>query len=538
MTGTNQATHSHLSNEEIERLLASPESWSNEELALIEDYVGSEPVHAIPLLAFGLKYFSHHFTNVTPDFHLELVADLEALKPGESLSRIAPRGGAKSTWTTLIYPIYKAVYRQKRYIIVIGDIQPNSNLFLSHIANEFDDNEKLRADFPECRPGGTWRAEAIELSNGVRIEAMSYGKGKIRGRRAFGHVRPDLIIIDDPQNSEDAASPDQLAKDKQWLKSDVLNAGGPDTNYILVGTALVDGCLVLEVRKDLPTWSHKTYKSLISPPVNLHLWEKWKEILWQHDNPNKAVDARKWYEQHRSGEGGMDFGTQVLWPDRVPLYDLMLKRFSQGERAFASEHQGEPMPPGNAEFNAEYFEYNDTFWFDEWPQDITLRTMGCDPSKGMDSREGDYQAIVRLARDRAGVMYVEAFLDKMDVKVWCDFIVKVYTDWPVNAIGFEENGFQSVLFYPLATAAKAKDIHLKLPVVPITNTINKAVRILDLTSPLCQRLIRFRRNSPGTVLLVDQLKKFRRTLPKGQHDDGPDAMQMALQTAWMYDQSK
>ncbi len=39
--------------------------------------------------------------------------------------------------------------------------------------------------------------------------------------------------------------------------------------------------------------------------------------------------------------------------------------------------------------------------------------------------------------------------------------------------------------------------------------------------------MRFKSDSPGTRLLVDQLREF----PSGDHDDGPDALEMALRLA-------
>jgi hypothetical protein len=41
------------------------------------------------------------------------------------------------------------------------------------------------------------------------------------------------------------------------------------------------------------------------------------------------------------------------------------------------------------------------------------------------------------------------------------------------------------------------------------------------------RRLRFMANSPGTRLLVEQLQEF----PIGDHDDGPDALEMALRLA-------
>ena len=61
----------------------------------------------------------------------------------------------------------------------------------------------------------------------------------------------------------------------------------------------------------------------------------------------------------------------------------------------------------------------------------------------------------------------------------------------------------------------------------IHNHVNKQVRIRRLGPYLAQRRLRFLQGSPGTQLLVDQLRDF----PLGTHDDGPDALEMALRLA-------
>ena len=63
-----------------------------------------------------------------------------------------------------------------------------------------------------------------------------------------------------------------------------------------------------------------------------------------------------------------------------------------------------------------------------------------------------------------------------------------------------------------------------LPLYTINNTVNKLVRIRRLTPHLAAGRIRFKGDSPGARLLVEQLRDF----PNGDHDDGPDALEMAL----------
>src|SRR5687767_10330006 len=59
---------------------------------------------------------------------------------------------------------------------------------------------------------------------------------------------------------------------------------------------------------------------------------------------------------------------------------------------------------------------------------------------------------------------------------------------------------------------------------PLDNRLNKQVRIRRLTPWLARREIRFKANSPGARLLVEQLRDF----PNADHDDGPDALEIAL----------
>jgi predicted phage terminase large subunit-like protein len=65
---------------------------------------------------------------------------------------------------------------------------------------------------------------------------------------------------------------------------------------------------------------------------------------------------------------------------------------------------------------------------------------------------------------------------------------------------------------------------MPIPVVPLHNSVNKLVRIRRLGPYLGQGTIRFKAGSPGTKLLVDQLRDF----PTADHDDGPDSLEMAL----------
>jgi hypothetical protein len=45
-------------------------------------------------------------------------------------------------------------------------------------------------------------------------------------------------VVDDPQSTEDCISPLLRERSWQWLTKDVLNAGSPERNIVVLGTAL------------------------------------------------------------------------------------------------------------------------------------------------------------------------------------------------------------------------------------------------------------------------------------------------------------
>ena len=129
---------------------------------------------------------------------------------------------------------------------------------------------------------------------------------------------------------------------------------------------------------------------------------------------------------------------------------------------------------------------------------------------------------MQLGRDTDGTLYVEANLARRNSENLIDTILELQGDFSSDAIAFEVNQFQELLAVQLQ--GKASLCGYAVPMVKITNTVNKNIRIRRLGPYLGQGKIRFKANSPGTKLLVDQLKDF----PTANYDDGPDALEMAL----------
>ena len=97
---------------------------------------------------FGQRYFPHLITQKCAPFHLRLIDIAE--DPGyDRISILAPRGHAKSTWLSIIYPIWKIVNKRDIKIIIVSDTGDQAEMFLRAIKDEFEANERLIDDFGE-----------------------------------------------------------------------------------------------------------------------------------------------------------------------------------------------------------------------------------------------------------------------------------------------------------------------------------------------------------------------------------------------------
>jgi len=236
------------------------------------------------------------------DLHRFLAAELDDLhrRRGQHRNILAPRGSAKSSWATFAYPVYCGCHKLESYIVIVSDTAEQACQHLAGVRGELENNEALLADFGELLGKGTSaRGDRLALSNGVVMKAIGTG-GKIRGRRE-GASRPSLVIIDDPQNIEHVISALMRERSWNWLTKDVLNAGDPETNYVVLGTALHRDCIVCRLQTT-PGWKTKLFKSLPQMPARMDLWREWEAILHDYDlgEDEREAKARAFYEANRA----------------------------------------------------------------------------------------------------------------------------------------------------------------------------------------------------------------------------------------------
>ncbi len=462
---------------------------------------------------FAKTYFPHYLTAPPSRLHehlFETLPQMAADRDGWRYLLIAPRGAAKSTHVSLIFPLWLAARGVKHYMMLISDAFEQAAALIEAIKAELEVNPRLAHDFPELAgQGRVWREGVIVTANNVKVEGLGSGK-KVRGRR-HGPYRPDLVVLDDVENDENVLSPHQRDKLTRWIDRAVLKLGPPDgsMDVIMAGTVLHHDAVLVRLSKR-PGWRVARFAAILKWPDRMDLWERWEELLLNEGEG--AADA--FLAAHHAE---MEAGAEVNWPALQPLEWLMKVR-AEGHAAFEAEYQGNPV--------SERSPFRDlTWWVARNPAWLFFGAI--DPSLGKRGGRGDPSAILVGGLDpETGILdVVEASIRvRLPDTIIADSLAlqREYRCqlWFVETVQFQEL-LRDLLMREAARAGIA------MPCLPVMPHADKALRIERLQAPVAAGLIRFH---PGHTTLIDQLQQW----PDADHDDGPDALEMLWTHALQY----
>jgi len=189
-----------------------------------------------------------------------------------------------------------------------------------------------------------------------------------------------------------------------------------------------------------------------------------------------------------------------------------------GPRKFAQEHEAKFMEIEGAKWPAAYFE---DLTVKDFPDAFEISSIAVDPSLGK-SEQSDYSAVVFVGVTQ-GLVWVDVDIKRRDPGSLVEAIFQMRDRYNPTAVGIEANGFQD-LFQPLINQYAVANRAAPLPIVPMLNSESKHIRIQRLDPYLAQWAIRIR-EGVDSDLLIEQLMFFP---SKDYHDDGPDALEMAI----------
>lgn len=316
--------------------------------------------------------------------------------------------------------------------------------------------------------------------------------GPITGRGAH------LLIVDDPiKNDDEARSPTFRQNQWDWWQS-------------VASTRLRPGGLMVVVQT---RWHRDDLTGrIVEEAKRSGQAQRWRHVLLPALAETDDPLGRK------PGE--------ALWPEVYSTEHMERVRATKTAYYWRAMYQQDPQAEGGTEWPDEWFR-DPQLWFDDWPTSWRPRVIALDPSKGKDARHGDYSAFVMVLVDHEGMLWADADLRRIDSAKIVESAIEHQRAFGADGFGVEVNQFQELLADQIWQTSVARNV--PVPVCGINNgsAVSKVVRIRRLTTWLARRAIRFKAGSPGSRLLVEQLRDF----PTGKHDDGPDALEMAIRVA-------
>jgi len=333
----------------------------------------------------GVEAFSSPFC----DDHNRCIAKIEqAVNAGGMFALAMPRGHGKSTilkWAVL----YCLLTGRRKYVVAVAATAEYAQAITEFCRQQIQESDTLHAHYPhvttyaratdgkaikakfQLRADGKtsgiqWSKTTLILpevldpsgngytSNGAILEGHGL-TGHIRGRwkdtKTGKTLRPDLVLLDDPQSRESAESREQCDKRERIIKGDVLGLAGPKKRIaaVMPCTIVKQGDLAarfLDHNKH-PEWSGETC-SLIRkwPDEQDGLWVDYADIY----KAQGIKPATKFYRENRKA---MDAGSEVSWEHRVRDGELSAIQTAEtllidsGEQ-FWAEYQNDPRDPMSA----------------------------------------------------------------------------------------------------------------------------------------------------------------------------------------------
>lgn len=230
---------------------------------------------------------------------------------------IAPRGFGKTSNCTIGYPAKNILFRQRKFIVPVSATATSAVLQAENLKRELTNNREVKALFGDLTTKQFARDQWV-TSTGTMVMPRGAGQ-QIRGI-LYDRFRPDLIVVDDLEDSEAVCSDEQRKKLKEWFFADLCNSidrSRKDWKIVVIGTILHEDSLLVSLVND-PSW-HSIKLSICDDEYN----SNWPDFLSTEQVKKLAAD----YE-HRG------------------LLDV-----------FFREYMGVPISFKDAVFRKEYFKY-------------------------------------------------------------------------------------------------------------------------------------------------------------------------------------
>jgi hypothetical protein len=306
------------------------------------------------LMFFGKDSFSD---NWSPD-HLKILAKTEtAINDGGCFAEAMPRGSGKSTIAKWVV-IYATLTGRRKYVVSIAATAELAQGIVDFVRSQIMENDRLHEFYPhvttyarktdgkaikarfQLRADGKlsgimWSKNTLVLpevlsadkkdypSNGAILEAHGLTgaiRGKWRDTKTGKVLRPDFVVLDDPQSRESAESVSQCDMRERIITGDVLGLAGPRKKIaaVMPCTIIRRGDLAARFldHKTHPEWQGETCAMVNKwPDAQETLWKEYANIYKEDEEAGGGM--KKATEFYLANRAAMDQGAEVSWNERI-----------------------------------------------------------------------------------------------------------------------------------------------------------------------------------------------------------------------------
>jgi len=419
----------------------------------------------------------------------------------------APRGFAKSTAITHAYVLAAALFRDRKFIVIVSDTEGQAIMFLQDIKREILNNETLSALFKLRRKGtevelfkDSETDIIVEFEDGYQFRVVARGAGqRVRGLK-WGSRRPDLIVCDDLENDEIVLNKDRRNKFKQWFNGALLPIRSDRGIIRVVGTILhMDSLLENLMPEQQVAMLRKPKKNLIVTEL-----KEWTEVR----TPWKSVK----YRAHSAD------WSQLLWPQKKTrewLEDERQKYIIQGfPEIYAQEYLNQPLDESFALFRKsdflpmrdEDFQKNVNFYV---TVDLAIS----------EKDRADYSVFTVGAVDSDGLLSIRTVIrDRLDARDIVQQLINLEKIYRPVAIGIEEGMIQKSIRPYLNTEMIQTGFYMNL--YPLKPSTDKITRCRSIQGRMRAGGVRFNKDSEWYSDLESECLRF----PRDKHDDQVDTL--------------
>ncbi len=319
--------------------------------------------------------------------HLQYLKNLQiVILEGGRIAEAMARGGGKSTLAKIASQ-WAILYGHRKFIVLAGAAVDSSELLMKSIKEDLLTNGLLLEDFPSAchafvKLDGEARKQGGQLYEGEKTKIEWGTKSvmfpRIKGSESYGScimvasidknirgqaisingktIRPDLVLLDDPQTDESAASALQTRKRMKTINGAFAGLGGPGVkiSMLMPCTIIQKGDLADQILNN-KLWRGNVSGLLESMPgegcsederiaIDKH-WDEYRIIQECEEDEDSFDNATEYYKINRHI---MDKGAVADWTERFNHDEISaiqnamnLKIFN--EPAFWAEYMNQPM---------------------------------------------------------------------------------------------------------------------------------------------------------------------------------------------------